>query len=105
MDWMARGRNDRRDGIPRAAAPNDGENGRQWRQGWDAENERLMAEEAEEAVTENVPVYLKRNGGFYNLVDAKGRVLGGQTHIMIEQDVGGCTDVTVRFTQVTFLEE
>ena len=95
-DWLERGRYDFREGVPRAGAP-AGEGsavGNEWRKGWDEADAKHEVSRVEIAEVE-----LVLRGGKMFLVDDRGRVLGTQTNIVVEQNDDG-TAASVSFADL-----
>jgi len=84
-EWLAQGRKDHDTGVPRVAAPSaEGtEAGDHWRAGWDAA--AIEDEQAEPEAMEILPVRLELRDGRLLLTDARGRAIGSQVGLVVEQ--------------------
>ena len=84
-EWYAQGLKDYDTGVPRVAAPSaEGtEAGDHWRAGWDAA--AVEDERAESEVMEILAVRLELRDGRLVLTDARGRAIGNQIGLVVEQ--------------------
>lgn len=96
-DWRLMGRESRRDGMPRTAAPSLPEPRRLWLQGYD-EADR----EGDPAPTSEIlEVSLQLRDGVLRLVDGHGREIGRQAHVVLQQaDEPGRYHATVTFADL-----
>lgn len=101
--WVARGKADHAAGVPRTAAPDGGRgtaDGEAWRKGWDEAEADHITDDGDDDAFELAPVHLAPVNGRLQLLDHKGRVLGAQTNLLLEQAEDGAAAVTVTFTEV-----
>lgn len=99
--WIDRGRADHAGGVPRVASPDSGmgtPEGEAWRKGWDQAD--AAAVDTDDDAFEVAPVHLAPVNGRLRLLDRKGRVLGAQTNLLLEQAEDNSAAITVTFTEV-----
>lgn len=101
--WEARGRTDYGARVPRLASPDGGKGtieGDAWRKGWDTAEADYVTDNGDDEVFEVAPVHVAAVGGRLRLCDHKGRVLGPQTSVLLEQTEDGRVAITVTFADV-----